>query len=88
MLFPLTARAAAIVGAVAPGLTADALGFIDRLLPGAGPRPTGRHSGAESQSWLSPSWLTRLGDRAARQYNQLATRRGDQTFTSTGTRPE
>ena len=88
VLFPLTARAAAIVGAVAPGLTADALGFVDRLLPGPGPRPTGRHRGAESQSWLSPSWLTRLGDRAARQYNQLATRRGDQTFTSTGTRPE
>jgi NAD(P)-dependent dehydrogenase (short-subunit alcohol dehydrogenase family) len=88
VLFPLTARAAAIVSAVAPGLTADALGYIDRLLPGPGPQPSGRRTGAESQSWLSPSWLTRLGDRAARQYNQLATRRGDRTFTSAGSRPE
>ena len=72
VLFPVTARIAAIVNAVAPGLTADVLGLVDRLLPNAGGRPHGRRTGAESQSWLSPSWLTRLGDRAARKYNQIS----------------
>lgn len=77
VLFPLTARLAALASAVAPGLTTDLLGVVDRLLPGAGTRPQGRHQGAESHSWLSPSWLTRLGDRAARQYNQMSPTRGD-----------
>ena len=71
VLFPITARLAAVVNAVAPGTTSAVLGAVDRLLPSAGRRSQGRHRGAESQSWLSPSWLTRLGDRAARTYNQL-----------------
>jgi hypothetical protein len=52
---------AAVVNAVAPGLTASVLAAVDRLLPGpdGGSRP-------------SPSWLTRLGDRAAKKYNQIA----------------
>jgi NAD(P)-dependent dehydrogenase (short-subunit alcohol dehydrogenase family) len=73
VLFPLLTRIVTVASAVAPGLTSDLLGAVDRLLPGPGSRPHGRHKGAESQSWLSPSWLTRLGDRAARRYNQLST---------------
>jgi short-subunit dehydrogenase len=72
VLFPLITRLAAVANAVVPGFTADLLGAVDRLLPGPGTRPQGRHKGAESQSWLSPSWLTRLGDRAARRYNQIS----------------
>ena len=71
VLFPAVARIAAVANAVAPGLTAAALSLVDRCLPGAEGGDRGRHTGAESQSWLSPSWLTRLGDRAARQYNQV-----------------
>jgi short-subunit dehydrogenase len=70
VLFPITVRVAAIANALAPGLTASVLGLVDRLLPDAGNGPRGRRKGADSQSWLSPSWLTRLGDRAARKYNQ------------------
>jgi short-subunit dehydrogenase len=77
VLFPLTTRVAAIAAAVAPGLTIDLLGVVDRLLPDPGSRPRGRHKGAESHSWLSPSWLTRLGDRAARQYNQISPTQGE-----------
>ena len=73
VLFPVTTRVAAIANAIAPGLTTSLLGMVVRILPDAGGRPRGRHTGAESHSWLSPSWLTRLGDRAARKYNQLAT---------------
>jgi short-subunit dehydrogenase len=72
VLFPLITRLAAVANAVVPGFTADLLGAVDRLLPGPGARPQGRYKGAESQSWLSPSWLTRLGDRAARRYNQIS----------------
>jgi NAD(P)-dependent dehydrogenase (short-subunit alcohol dehydrogenase family) len=83
VLFPVPARIAAVVSALAPGLTADALSLVGRALPNAGSNRSGRHSGSESQSWLSPSWLTRLGDRAARKYNQVASRRSDHEFTST-----
>ena len=88
VLFPVPARVAAVLNAVAPGLTSDTLALVDRLLPGPGHRPSGRRKGAESQSWLSPSWLSRLGDRAARQYNQVATRSSDAATTSAGTRPD
>jgi NAD(P)-dependent dehydrogenase (short-subunit alcohol dehydrogenase family) len=88
VLFPIPARVAAVLNAVAPGLTAGALSLVDRLLPGSTRRSTRRHKGAESQSWLSPSWLSRLGDRAARKYNQVATRRSDSVITSAGSRPE
>jgi NAD(P)-dependent dehydrogenase (short-subunit alcohol dehydrogenase family) len=71
VLFPITTRIAAVAGAIAPNATIGVLELVDRLLPGAGERARGRRSGAESQSWLSPSWLTRLGVRAARKYNQM-----------------
>ena len=73
VLFPITARLAAVANAVAPTATSALLGAVDWLLPGPGKRPQERHRGAESQSWLSTSWLTRLGDSAARTYNQLKT---------------
>jgi short-subunit dehydrogenase len=72
VLFPVTARIAAIANAAAPGLTADILSLVDRLLPDAAGGSRGRRKGAESQSRLSPSWVTHLGDQAARKYNQIA----------------
>jgi NAD(P)-dependent dehydrogenase (short-subunit alcohol dehydrogenase family) len=88
VLFPIPARIASVVNAIAPGLTAEALSFVGRLLPGPGRPSSGRRTGAQSQSWISPSWLTRLGDRAARKYNQVATRSGDDIITSAGVWPE
>jgi len=76
VLFPFTARIAALANAVAPGVTTSILSAVDRLLPGPASR-TGRSRGAHSQSWLSPSWLTSLGDRAARKYNQIAPSEGE-----------
>jgi NAD(P)-dependent dehydrogenase (short-subunit alcohol dehydrogenase family) len=75
-LFPIPARIASVVNAIAPGLTSDVLALVDRFLPEPSDRARGRHLGAESQSWLSPSWLTRLGDRAARHNNQIAPTEG------------
>ena len=76
VLFPWPAKAAAVVNAVAPGLTSGILAAVERLLPGSEGGQPGRRKGADSQSWLSPSWLSRLGDRAARKYNQIAPSEG------------
>jgi NAD(P)-dependent dehydrogenase (short-subunit alcohol dehydrogenase family) len=72
VLFPLTTRLAAVFNAAAPNLTAQLLALAGRLLPRPAAAQTGRRKGQESQSVYSPSWLTRLGDRAARRYNQIA----------------
>jgi NAD(P)-dependent dehydrogenase (short-subunit alcohol dehydrogenase family) len=55
-----------------PGLTADLLGLINRLLPGPGGIGRKRAKGKDSQSELSPSWLTVLNEKAARRNNEVA----------------
>jgi short-subunit dehydrogenase len=79
VLFPLPAKLAAVMNVIAPGLMSGVLAAVDRLLPGPDGGSGGRRKGAESQSWLSPSWLTRPGDRAAREYNQIAPAEGSTT---------
>jgi short-subunit dehydrogenase len=64
-------RLAAAVHGLFPGLTAELLGLVNRVLPGPGGVGTRSMTGAESQSALSPSWLTRLGDRAAVRNNEI-----------------
>jgi short-subunit dehydrogenase len=76
VLFPIPAKLASVINAVAPGFTARVLAVVDRLLPKADGAASTRQRGADSQSWLSPSWITRLGDRAARKYNQIAPNEG------------
>ena len=72
VLFPAVARLAVIASAVAPNLTAGLLSVAGRLLPDAPARSTGRRQGKDSESSVSPSWLTRRGDEAAQRYNQIA----------------
>jgi NAD(P)-dependent dehydrogenase (short-subunit alcohol dehydrogenase family) len=74
--FPLVTRLAVLAAAAAPNLTASALELTARLLPDAPADRRGRRAGRESQSPASPSWLTRLGDAAARRYNQIAPSEG------------
>jgi short-subunit dehydrogenase len=52
-----------------PGLTADILAVVNRLLPGAGDRHD-RHPGRESQTALTRSPLQHFGRKAARELNQ------------------
>jgi short-subunit dehydrogenase len=54
-----------------PELTADLLGVVNQLLPPPGGIGAERARGSESESSLSPSFLTLLGDKAARKNNQL-----------------
>jgi NAD(P)-dependent dehydrogenase (short-subunit alcohol dehydrogenase family) len=83
VIFPLQAKLAVIAEAIAPELTASALSLINRLLPAPGGIGSARVKGSESQSSLSPSWLTLLGDRAARRYNEVTNGR-DHTITFSG----
>ncbi|MGB7926009.1 MAG: SDR family NAD(P)-dependent oxidoreductase [Pyrinomonadaceae bacterium] len=55
-----------------PGLTADLLGLVNRLLPGPGGIGRKRAKGKDSQSELSPSWLTILNEQAAERNNEVA----------------
>jgi NAD(P)-dependent dehydrogenase (short-subunit alcohol dehydrogenase family) len=65
------AKAAALANTVAPGLVGTLLGLVNRLLPRNGGIHTRLAKGIDSQSFLSPSVLTTLGDRAARRNNEL-----------------
>ncbi len=55
-----------------PGVTADVLGLVNRLLPGIGSDATAkeRWMGKESTTALSSSFLTILGKKAAQEYNE------------------
>jgi short-subunit dehydrogenase len=71
VVLSLPAKAAALAHALAPGLVADVLGLVNRFLPEPGGIGTDRKRGSESESAIAPSWLTALGDAAARRHNQL-----------------
>ena len=71
VVLTIQAKLAALFHGVFPGLTADILGAINSLLPEPGGIGTSRAKGKESQSTLSPSWLTVLSDKAAAENNQI-----------------
>jgi NAD(P)-dependent dehydrogenase (short-subunit alcohol dehydrogenase family) len=68
------AKLAATVHGLAPGLVAQGLGLVNRLLPGPGGVGTRGVPGHQSQSAVTRSWLTALGDEAARRHNQIPPR--------------
>ncbi|MGH7420298.1 MAG: SDR family NAD(P)-dependent oxidoreductase [Candidatus Rokuibacteriota bacterium] len=70
----LPAKLGVLAHGLFPGLTADVLGVVNRWLP----EPEGEEDvyrrplkGEQSTSEVSPSWLTTLGERAARRSNQV-----------------
>jgi short-subunit dehydrogenase len=68
------ARLATAVHGLFPGITADVLGLVNRLLP----NPNGDrqlHLGKESETAVSRSFLTAFGKRAARDLNQTPEQR-------------
>ena len=62
------AQLAALAHGVFPGLTADILGLVNRALPGADGAGLEARTGKESQSAVTESFLTRMGERAAEKY--------------------
>lgn len=74
LVISLPAEAAVLFHGLFPGLTADLLGVVNRLLPRAeGPDSIGegRAIGKESESPVSRSWLTALSQRAAQANNEM-----------------
>jgi NAD(P)-dependent dehydrogenase (short-subunit alcohol dehydrogenase family) len=71
--FPFTATLAARASGLAPGVTAQALALVDRLLPQPSPSRTSMAPGAAMAEDASPllQGATILGQRAAEEYNQL-----------------
>jgi NAD(P)-dependent dehydrogenase (short-subunit alcohol dehydrogenase family) len=66
-----SARVATMASGITPGLVDRSLQWMDALLPAAGSKPdNAAHSGWESRSWVSPSPLTRLADKAVERNNE------------------
>jgi short-subunit dehydrogenase len=55
-----------------PGLMADLMGVVHRLLPGPGGIGKQKVEGRESGSWAAPSLATLLTERAAQRNNEVA----------------
>jgi NAD(P)-dependent dehydrogenase (short-subunit alcohol dehydrogenase family) len=71
VVLSLPARLGVLFHGVAPGVTANALSLIDRLMPGTNGAGTEAVPGARSRpAWL-PEWTTWLGNRSAARNNQL-----------------
>lgn len=72
VVLSLTAEIAVKFHGLFPGLTASLLGVVNKFLPEPGGIGTDGALGKDSYSSLSPSGLTALTDKAARQNNQFA----------------
>jgi NAD(P)-dependent dehydrogenase (short-subunit alcohol dehydrogenase family) len=66
------ARVASLLHGMIPGVTADLLGLVNRVLPGPG--GIGRHArtGAKSSANVPSNWMTKLSDEAAAENNEVA----------------
>lgn len=53
-----------------PGLTADIMGLVNRFLPAGEGAGTASHLGRESETPITQSFLTTLGQRAVQTYNE------------------
>jgi len=72
VVLTLMAKAAVCFHGMFPGLTADLLGWANRLMPGPGGIGTRSAKGKDSASSVSPSWLTTLSDQAALRNNEMS----------------
>lgn len=72
VVLSLTAQIGDKFHALFPGLTADLLSWVNRLLPSPDGIGSEHAQGKDSQSTLSPSGLTALSDRAAQRNNEIA----------------
>jgi short-subunit dehydrogenase len=71
LVISVQAKLAVLFHGVFPGLTADALGLINELLPEPGGIGTSSVKGKQSTSGWSPSWLTTLTEQAAVANNEI-----------------
>jgi short-subunit dehydrogenase len=72
IVLTIQAQLAVKFHALFPGLTQDLLGLMNGVLPEPGGIGRKRAKGKDSQSELSPSWLTVLNEKAAQRNNEVA----------------
>jgi short-subunit dehydrogenase len=77
LVISVPAKIAVIFHGLFPGITAEMMGIVNRLLPGPGGIGTKRAKGKESESPLAPSVLTTLSERAARRNNEYRGREAE-----------
>lgn len=70
LIVTLQAQLLARLHGAFPGLVSDVLAFSNRFLPSGEGQGTSRHSGKESETPLSRSFLTSLGQKASQEYNE------------------
>lgn len=70
VVLSIQAQLAARFHGLFPGTTSDILGFINRFLPSGEDAGIQPHSGKESESPLTNSFLTELGQKAEQRYNE------------------
>jgi NAD(P)-dependent dehydrogenase (short-subunit alcohol dehydrogenase family) len=71
VMLGLPAKLAVRVKGLAPGMTSDLLGTVNRLLPRPGGIGERAVHGASSESAITRSWVTKLSREAARRTNQV-----------------
>src|ERR1044071_4147390 len=71
VVLSIQAKAAVLFHGIFPGATADLLGLVNKLLPAPGGIGSRSAKGKESESDLSPSWLTTLSEHAAARNNEI-----------------
>jgi short-subunit dehydrogenase len=71
LIISIQAQLAAKFYGLFPELAAEIGGFVNQLLPSAGGIGKAQTRGVDSKSWLSPSVLTVLSDKAAVKNNEL-----------------
>ncbi len=69
-ILSIPAQIAARVHGLAPGTTTAVLGVVNRMMPGTGATDPTRHSGTDSESTLSRSFLTKFGRDAGHELHQ------------------
>jgi NAD(P)-dependent dehydrogenase (short-subunit alcohol dehydrogenase family) len=70
LIITLPAQLASKFNGLFPGVTADMMGLVNRVLPGPNGNGAAKIPGRESKSWLTPSILTLLSDKASKPNNE------------------
>jgi short-subunit dehydrogenase len=81
------AKLAALAHGVAPGMVSNAMGLVNRVLPGTGSSAPERFTGKASRNAVSESFVTKLGRDAGKELNQYPEHRHTGTHNAT-TGPE
>ncbi len=71
LIITLPAQLMARLHGAFPGVSTNALGLLNRFLPTGEGAGTARHTGRESETPVTTSFVTELGQRASRNYNEL-----------------